>query len=159
MGTIRRTRRAFYMPPRHARKNRLMVHVDRETGKKLNINSRSVLVRKGDTVKVARGAYRGKSGQVLAVNYAKGTIDLEGITKTNSRSKKEVAVAIQPSNVLLVSRGDIKAIAKRVKKKAEPKEEKKEEANEKKAEGRQPARMDASNEKKAEGRQPARMEA
>jgi ribosomal protein uL24 len=143
MGTIRTTRRAFYMPAQHARKHRLMVHVDRETGKKLNIPSRSVLIRKGDTVRVARGAYSGKIGQVLAVNYVKGTIDLEGITKTNSRSKKEVAVAIQPSNVVLVSRGDIKAIAKRVKKKAEPKEEAKTEAKEKKAEAKQPAKIEA----------------
>jgi ribosomal protein uL24 len=128
MGTIKSSRRRFHAPAQHRRKDRLMVHVDKETGKKLGITSRSVLVRKGDTVKVTRGAYAGKSGQVLAVDYVKSMFDMEGITKTNSRTKKEVAVPMEPSNAVLVARGDIKALAKRQpKKKEQPKEEAKEE--------------------------------
>jgi large subunit ribosomal protein L24 len=148
MGTIASSRRKFYAPAQHRRKDRLMVHVDKETGKKLGIASRSVLVRKGDTVKVARGKYAGKSGQVLSVNYIKGTFDMEGITRTNSRTKKEVAVAIEPSNVVLVARGDIKALAKRQpKKKEQPKEQEPQEA---KGEGKAQTKEQPAKEPKAE---------
>jgi ribosomal protein uL24 len=128
MGTIKTSRRNFYNLPKHGRKLRLCVHVDKETAAKLGIKSRAVVVRKGDAVKVARGSRAGKAGQVISVSYTAGTIAVEGITRTNSRTKKEVAIAIQPSNVVLVSRGDIKALAKKHPKKKEESAEKGQEA-------------------------------
>ena len=128
MGTIKTSRRNFYLLPKHGRKLRLCVHVDKKTAAKLGIKSRAVVARKGDTVKVARGSSAGKVGQVVSVNYTAGTIAVEGITRTNIRTKKEVAIAIQPSNVVLVSRGDIKSIAKKQPKKKEESAEKGQEA-------------------------------
>ena len=121
--------------------------MNKETRKSLKL-SRSVVARKGDTVKIVRGDHKGKSGSILEVDPKNGIIYIEGITRTNSRTKKEVKVAIRPSNVILVSRGDLKAIAKKPKKekKEEPKEEAaKEEKNEEpKKERRQPGKEKAT---------------
>jgi len=133
--------------PNHRRKKGLCIHVSRETRKTLKLG-RSITARKGDTVKVVRGGNRGKSGSIIEVDAKRGIIYVEGITRTNSRTKKEVKVAIRPSNVILVSRGDLKAIAKKPKKekKEEPKEEAaKEEKNEEpKKERRQPGKEKAT---------------
>jgi len=116
--------------PNHMRKKNICVHVAKDIRKSLKL-ARSVVIRKGDSVKVQRGDHKGKSGAILEVNPKKGVVYIEGITRTNSRTKKEVPIAIQPSNIILVSRGDIKAISKKAKeKKTERKEETKEEKKE-----------------------------
>ena len=103
--------------------------MNKETRKSLKL-SRSVVARKGDTVKIVRGDHKGKSGSILEVDPKNGIIYIEGITRTNSRTKKEIKIAIQPSNMILVSRGDLKAIAKKPKKEEKKEEKKTEEKKE-----------------------------
>jgi large subunit ribosomal protein L24 len=112
----------------HRMKKNICVHVAKETRKTLKL-PRSVVIRKGDSIKVLRGDHKGKSGSVLEVDKKNGVVFIEGITRTNSRTKKEVPIAIQPSNIILVSRGDIKTLSKKSKEKKV--EEKKEETKKK----------------------------
>ncbi|MCX6774268.1 MAG: 50S ribosomal protein L24 [Candidatus Micrarchaeota archaeon] len=137
--------------PNHMRKKNICVHVAKDIRKSLKL-ARSVVIRKGDSVKVLRGDHKGKSGAILEVNPKEGVVYIEGITRTNSRTKKEVPIAIQPSNIILVSRGDIKAISKKAKEKKtetkkETKEEKKEEAKEKKNEEKEAEKPKKAEEK------------
>jgi large subunit ribosomal protein L24 len=44
-------------------------------------SKRSAKPRKGDTVKILRGEFKGIEGKVTAVNHHKGTITVEGVTK------------------------------------------------------------------------------
>lgn len=61
---------------------------------------RSISVRKGDTVKVMRGEFKGSAGEVTRVNLTSYKIYVSGVTikKANGR---DVERAISPSNVLI----------------------------------------------------------
>ena len=61
---------------------------------------RSIPVRVKDVIKIMRGAYRGKKGEVLSVNTKKRKITIEGIVRKKT-SGEEVAVNIDPSNVMV----------------------------------------------------------
>ncbi len=89
--------------PWHVRHKRVAAHVDPALRKKSNWKlPRSVPLRKGDEVLVARGAFRGKKGKVISVDMTKGTVDIEGI-KIKKTDEKEVARPLHPSNLILVS--------------------------------------------------------
>ena len=94
-------RKKRYNAKLHKKKDFLHVHVSKDLRKKLKINTRSLLIHKGDKVKVMRGFARGKAGKVTRVNYIKVKVYVEGVTKRTARGK-EVALGIDPSNLLLL---------------------------------------------------------
>lgn len=59
---------------------------------------RSLVVRKGDTVKVVSGGHKGKSGKVARVGVKRGLIYIEGITESTAKGKAKM-VGIHVSNV------------------------------------------------------------
>ncbi len=61
---------------------------------------RSVVVRKGDTVKVVRGIFKGHTAKVAKVFPKKGCISIEEATLTKADGKK-VARMFRPSKVIL----------------------------------------------------------
>ena len=67
------------------------------------MKKRSVLVRRGDKVRIMRGAFKGKEGSVIEVDYKKTVLFIEGISRVNSRGK-DVFIPIHPSNVMLIER-------------------------------------------------------
>lgn len=85
----------------HEKKSFLHVHTSKDLRAGMNKKSRSVLVNKGDTVKVMRGSFKGKTGKVLDVDHLKSTLHVEGVFRKNARGK-EVLIRLQPSNLLLI---------------------------------------------------------
>ncbi|MCI0503180.1 50S ribosomal protein L24 [Candidatus Micrarchaeota archaeon] len=95
-------RKKFYTEALHKRKGRLHVHLSKDLRAKLKVKKRAVLVHKGDTVKVMRGPGKGKEAKVSDVNTLRLKVFVEGVMVKNARGR-EVAQAIEPSNLLLVS--------------------------------------------------------
>jgi large subunit ribosomal protein L24 len=95
-------RKKFHSEKLHRRKNRLHVHLSKELRSKLKIKKRSLLVHKGDSVKIMRGPEKGKESRVGDVNVLRRIVFLEGIVVKNARGR-EVPMPIQPSNLLIVS--------------------------------------------------------
>ena len=90
-----------YQSKMHKKKDFLHVHVSKELKKKLKVTKRSLLVHKGDKVKIMRGFARDKTGKVADVDYNNTKVYVEGISKRTARGK-EVLVALQPSNLMLI---------------------------------------------------------
>jgi len=67
---------------------------------------RSVQLRKGDTIKVLRGDFRGREGKVAKVNLKNESIEVDGVT-LHKADGSEVARPIHPSNVM-VTKLDLK---------------------------------------------------
>lgn len=100
------------------KRNALACHLSKELKKKSG--KRSASIRKGDTVKVMRGKYKKKEAKVTGVDYKKGKVFLEKITRKKSDGT-EIQIGIQASNLMIVDLdlGDSKRFGKKTKKKKE----------------------------------------
>lgn len=88
--------------PLHVRRKRLAAHLDPALHEKTKERlPRAIPVRKGDTVRVTRGSFRGRQGSVVSVDVNDGTVVVEGITIEKTDEKK-VARPIHASNLLIV---------------------------------------------------------
>ena len=94
-------RKIRYSAKIHKKKDFLHVHLSKDLRQKLKTKKRALLVHKGDKVKIMRGFARNKSGKVANVDYNKVKVYVEGVTKRTARGK-EVLIAIEPSNLLLL---------------------------------------------------------
>jgi len=83
----------------HDRSRAMSAHLSDELLKEYN-RMRSLTVRKGDTVKVVRGAFKGQVAKVIKVFPRKGMISIEEATLTKADNKK-VARMFRPSKVIL----------------------------------------------------------
>jgi len=147
-------RKNYYSADIHERKKNVHVHLSKELRGKLKKKTRSVGVRRGDQVKVMRGKHKGKQAKVSSVSVKDRVVYLEGVTRNNARGQ-EKPIALQPSNLMLLSLESTKErkelFSSDAFKKEEPKKEKKEEpkkAEEKKTEEKAPEKK--PEEKKAE---------
>src|SRR2546425_11332406 len=66
---------------------------------------RALPVRKGDTVRIMRGGFRGKEGKVVSVDRVHSTVVIEGIT-IEKVDEKKVARPLHASNLLIVRMDD-----------------------------------------------------
>ncbi len=73
---------------------------------------RALPVRKGDTVRVMRGGFRGREGKVVSVDRVGGTVVIEGIT-IEKVDEKKVARPIHASNLMIVRMDDTDAWRRR----------------------------------------------
>ncbi|CAD6491364.1 MAG: 50S ribosomal protein L24 [Candidatus Argoarchaeum ethanivorans] len=94
----RKQRKALFTAPLHQRNKQMSAMLESGLSNKHNKNAIPVLV--GDTVKVMRGDNRDTEGKVVAVNYKKATIAVEGVVSTKSDGT-EVGRPIHPSNVMI----------------------------------------------------------
>jgi len=104
----------------------MSVNLSRELRKKYG--KRNVVVRKGDSVKIMRGSYKGKSGKVLEVKTKMSGIYVEGI-QIKKRDGSKANVKLRPSNLQIIelNMDDKKRnIKKESKKEVSKKKEKKE---------------------------------
>lgn len=85
----------------HSRKARMHVHLSKELRAKMGVKMRSLLVNKGDSVKVMRGDSKGKSAKVARVSMVKGKVYLEGISQRNRRGVESL-LPFEPSNLMLM---------------------------------------------------------
>lgn len=97
----RRMRKFRYNAPMHDRQRFMHAHVSDELQKKLGIKSRSISLRRGDTVKVRSGNLRGKTGKVSKVNLRTGRVFIDGVVRKNAKGK-ELPVPLYSSNLYLV---------------------------------------------------------
>jgi len=84
--------------PLHRRQKMIGSTLSRELRKKYN--RRSLPVRKGDTVKIMRGEFKGVSGEVTRVSLKSYKIYVDGVT-IKKADGTDVEKALDPSNVMI----------------------------------------------------------
>jgi len=95
----RKQRLAAYTRNAHDRCRAMGAHLSDELLKEYS-RMRTLTVRKGDTVKVVRGAFKGQVAKVIKVFPRKGMISIEEATLTKADNKK-VARLFRPSKVII----------------------------------------------------------
>jgi large subunit ribosomal protein L24 len=95
----RKQRRFLYNAPLHIRQKMMAAPLSKELREEFGF--RSLPVRRGDTVRILRGKFRGHEGKVIKVSLRKMRIYVEGITLKRSDGK-EVPYPIHPSKVMIV---------------------------------------------------------
>jgi large subunit ribosomal protein L24 len=95
----RKQRLANYNKNQHAQMRSMSAHLSDELLKEYSL-VRSMTVRKGDTVKVVRGIFKGHTAKVVKVFPKRGFLSIEEGTLTKADGKK-VARMFRPSNVIL----------------------------------------------------------
>lgn len=94
----RKQRKYQYNAPLHIKHKFLGSHLSKELIKKYS--KRSIPVRKGDTVKVLVGQYKGKSGKIEKVFVKKTRVWIEGVNRTKRDGSKSF-YPIHPSNLVI----------------------------------------------------------
>jgi len=86
--------------PLHQKKRQVCANLSKELRKSLK--KRSLPVRKGDTVKILRGKFKGKTGKVMRVELAKARVYIEKISRKKVDGT-EVPVPFDASNLQIVT--------------------------------------------------------
>ncbi len=94
----RKVRKEIYNAPEHKRRKMVSSHLSDELIGKYGI--RSLPVRKGDTVKIVRGLWKGTEGKVSGVDLKKMAISVEGVLISKA-DRKQVPRWIHASNVII----------------------------------------------------------
>lgn len=95
----RKQRRRIRNAALHERKSLLKCRLDEFLQEEYGL--RSLVVKKGDLVKVMRGQFRDTEGKVTGVSYKKIRVFLDSATITKADGK-EAPVSVHPSNLMLV---------------------------------------------------------
>lgn len=94
----RKQRRKLFNAPKHVMVKIISAHLTDELREKYK--RRSFPIRKGDTVKIIRGDFKGFSGAVLRVDRGSMRIYVEGVTREKADGSK-VLIPIHPSKVVI----------------------------------------------------------
>ena len=107
-------RKALYEMPMHKASKQVASHLNENLQKEFG--KRSMTVRKGDTVKIMRGQFKGKEGKISKVDRKSRKIFIEKVVLKKSNGE-ERQVPIDASKVLLtdIERNDRKRIANKAK--------------------------------------------
>ena len=92
----RKQRKYAANAPLHLKRKVLSVNISKELRKKHE--KRNIPVRKGDTVKIMRGKFRGRSGKVSEVKIKSMKIFVDGIQATK-QDKSKVNIPLRASNL------------------------------------------------------------
>ncbi len=95
----RKQRKYIANAPLHIRKKFLSVNISKELREKYN--TRNVVVRKGDVVRVMRGSFKGVEGKVVRVDIKKIRVYVDAV-KRKKTDGSEVLVPIHPSNLQII---------------------------------------------------------
>jgi len=99
----RKQRKALYNAPLHLRNSVMSAMLSKELKEKYGKNA--LPVKKGDTVKVLRGSFKGIEGEVSKVDYSGYKIIVEGVVN-KKQDGKETPYPIHPSNVMITKMDD-----------------------------------------------------
>ncbi|HIJ98863.1 TPA: 50S ribosomal protein L24 [archaeon] len=94
----RKQRKYLANAPLHVKQKLVAVHLSKDLKKQLG--KRALAVRKGDEVKIVRGAKKGLKAKVAEVDLKNSIIYLEG-QLTEKVSGRKVPLKFRPSNLLL----------------------------------------------------------
>ncbi len=95
----RKQRKYRIKAPLHLRNKMMSVHISKEL--KTKYGKRNVPVRKGDKVKVLRGQYKGRTGEVERINLKKYKVYVQGVENIRKDGGK-VQYPISPSNLMII---------------------------------------------------------
>lgn len=111
----RKQRNYLANAPLHLKRKFLSINLSKELRK--THGKRSVPIRKGDTVKITKGKFKGKQGKVLEVRLKIQGIFVEGIQVTK-QDKSKANVKLRPANLQIVelNSSDEKRLNKKAKK-------------------------------------------
>lgn len=90
----------IYNAPTHRRSRRVGATLSPDL--RMQYGTRSIRVKKGDSIKVIRGEYSGIEGKVNKVHTDSGRLAIEGIQREKVRGGN-IPVLIHASNVMIVS--------------------------------------------------------
>lgn len=94
----RKQRKRFFNAPKHERHKQMAAHLSEDLLLKYNI--RSIPVRKGDTVKIMRGALKGHVDKIAKVNLKKGLVTVENATIAKADGT-QLPKWVHPSNLII----------------------------------------------------------
>ncbi|MEE9525247.1 MAG: 50S ribosomal protein L24 [Candidatus Woesearchaeota archaeon] len=95
----RKQRKYRYNAPLHIRNKFMSVHLSKELKEKHK--KRNITVRKGDTVKILRGQFKGKTGKIDRVNLKSTKVYIQGIESTKKDGTKTF-YPFNPSNLMII---------------------------------------------------------
>ncbi len=123
MSSARKSKKAFIEMPLHKRVKAIAAPVAKKM--ESEYGKRAISIRKGDTVKIVRGSFKGKEGKVIEVILSKLKIIVDSAKRKKSDGT-EFNVAIDPSKVVIVdlNKSDSKRFGHQKKRKVEAKTEK-----------------------------------
>jgi len=101
----RKQRKFRHNAPLHIKRNFLSAHLSNELRKKYN--TRSVIVRTGDKVKVMRGDFKGIEGKVEKVSVVYSKVYLSRVAYSKKDGSK-INVPFEASNLMIVELGETK---------------------------------------------------
>lgn len=96
----RKQRKYRYYAPLHVRHKFMGAHLSLELRKRYG--KRSIPLRKGDTVKVLRGKFKGKTGKINRVDLKNTRVYIQGID-VEKKDGSKAPFPIHPSNLLVTS--------------------------------------------------------
>ncbi len=96
----RKQRKKLYNLPLHKKRKLLSARLSKELQKEYG--KRNFPIRKGDKVKIMRGDFKGKEGEVAKVSHTKALVYVKGITVKNQKGEEKL-VPLQPSNLMITS--------------------------------------------------------
>lgn len=85
--------------PLHIKKRFVSVNLSKELRTKHG--KRNIPVRKGDSVKIVRGKFKGKKGKITKVNLKISKVNVEGI-QVKKQDGSKVDIKLQPSNLQII---------------------------------------------------------
>ena len=92
-------RKFLYNAPLHLRGKIMSAPLSKDLREKYGM--RSLPIRKGDTVRVVRGDFKGAEGEVILVDREKYRIAIKGLTRRKVDGT-EIPIKIHPSKVIIV---------------------------------------------------------
>tara|TARA_Y100000310_G_C20634082_1_gene790256 strand:+ start:400 stop:780 length:381 start_codon:yes stop_codon:yes gene_type:complete len=94
----RKQRKYVYNAPNHIKKKLVSTNLSKELRKKYN--KRNIPIRKGDKVKILRGQFKGKVGEITKVDLKNIKVNIDKIELLKKDGNK-VPYPITPSNLMI----------------------------------------------------------
>ena len=94
----RKQRKYVYNAPNHIKKKLVSTNLSKELRKKYN--KRNIPIRKGDKVKILRGQFKGKVGEITKVDLKNIKVNIDKIELLKKDGNK-VPYPINPSNLMI----------------------------------------------------------
>uniref|UniRef100_A0A7C2Z8I8 Large ribosomal subunit protein uL24 n=1 Tax=Ignisphaera aggregans TaxID=334771 RepID=A0A7C2Z8I8_9CREN len=107
----RKQRKTLYNLPLHKRWQLLKAPLSQELRKQLGI--KRLVVRKGDTVRIMRGDWKGHEGKVVRVDLRRARVFVEGVTLKKADGT-DVYYPIHPSKLMIVKLGEVDDVRKKL---------------------------------------------
>lgn len=95
----KKQRRRIYKSPLHSHKKMLKCRLDEFLREEYGL--RSLVLKKGDLVRVMRGQFRDTESKVVRIDHRNLRVYLESATTTKADGK-EAQIPVHPSNLMLV---------------------------------------------------------